>query len=148
MGVNLSSDVYQYQIDQTFEKVKQCTGIADDLIISGFDDNGDDHDKTLREVLNIAKTTSMHFNPDKCIFKQKKIPFFGMLVGENGIEPDPQKIADLKSLLIPTTSKLLQSFLRIVNYLARFSPNIAKLTEPVETTTMQKCRVHLPPKSH
>ena len=71
----------------------------------------------------------MHFNPDKCIFKQKKIPFFGMLVGENGIEPDPQKIADLKSLPIPTTAKLLQSFLGIVNYLARFSPNIAKLTE-------------------
>ena len=94
-------------------------------------DNGDDHDKTLREVLNIAKTTGMHFNPDKCIFKQKKIPFFGMLVGGNSIEPDPQKIADLKSLPIPTTAKLLQSFLGIVNYLARFSPNIAKLTEPL-----------------
>ena len=131
MGVNLSSDVYQYQIDQTFENVKQCTGIADDLIIWGFDDNGDDHDKTLREVLNIAKTMGMHFNPDKCIFKQKKIPFFGILVGENGIERDPQKIADLKSLPIPTTAKLLQSFLGIVNYLARFSPNIAKLTEPL-----------------
>ena len=65
---------------------------------------------TLREVLNIAKTMSMHFNPDKCIFKQKKKPFFGMLDGENGIEPDPQKIDDLKvftgtnNLLIPPYS--------------------------------------------
>ena len=81
--------------------------------------------------MNIAKTMGMHFNPDKCIFKKKKIPFFGMLVGENGIEPDPQKIDDLKCLPIPTTAKLLQSFLGIVNYLARFSPNIAKLTEPL-----------------
>ena len=71
-GVNLSSDVYQYRIDQTFENVKQCTGIADDLIIWGFDDNGDDHDKTLREVLNIAKDNGYAFQPRQMYFQKEK----------------------------------------------------------------------------
>ena len=45
-----------------------------------------------------------------------------MIVGANGVEPDPKKIKDLRELPIPSSPKLLQSFLGMVNYLSRFSP--------------------------
>ena len=45
MDASLSSDVYQFKIDKIFEDISQCVGIADDIVIFGYDD--DDHDKTI-----------------------------------------------------------------------------------------------------
>ena len=44
------------------------------------------------------------------------------------MKPDPRKIEAIKNLPQSKSEPLLQSFLGIVNYLSRFSPNIAKMT--------------------
>ena len=45
MGTSLSSDVYQCKVDEIFEDIFQCVGIADDIVICGYGDH--DHDKTV-----------------------------------------------------------------------------------------------------
>ena len=126
MGASLSSDVYQFKVDEIFQDIAQCEGIADDIIIFGHND--DDHDQTLYAVLDRAREVGMRFNPDKCIFKQDSISFYGMTLRKHGVRPDPRKVQAVKQLPEPRTEALLQSFLGIVNYLSRFSPNIAKMT--------------------
>ena len=49
MGASLSSDVYQFKLDEIFEDIPQCVGIADDIMIFGYSDK--DHDTTLYSVL-------------------------------------------------------------------------------------------------
>ena len=124
MGASLSSDVYQFKIDEIFEDISQCVGIADDIVIFGYDD----HDKSLYSVLDRANKVGMKFNPDKCAFKKDSISFYGVTLSTDCVKPDPRKIDALKNLPEPRTEALLQSFLDIVNYLSRFSPNIAKMT--------------------
>ena len=51
----------------------------------------------------------------------------GVTLSADGVKPDPRKIDAIKSLPEPRTESLLQSFLGIVNYLSRFSLNIAKM---------------------
>ena len=70
----------------------------------------------------------MRFNPDKCIFRQDSISFYGVTLSKDGVKPNPQKIQAIRQLPEPKTEALLQSFLGMVNYLSRFSRNIAKLT--------------------
>ena len=70
----------------------------------------------------------MKFNPDKCTSKRDSISFYGVPISADGVKPDPRKIDAIKNLPEPRTEALLQSFLGIVNYLSRFSPNIAKMT--------------------
>ena len=125
MGESLSSDVYQYKVDKIFKDIPQCVGIADDIVIFGYGDH--DHDATLYSVLDRAHDVGMRFNPDKCIFKQDSISFDGVTLSSEGVKPDPRKIAAIRNLPQPKTEALLQSFLGIVNYLSRFSPNIAKM---------------------
>ena len=43
MGASLSSDVYQFKIDEIFEDISECVGIADNIF--GYDDH--DHDETI-----------------------------------------------------------------------------------------------------
>ena len=69
MGASLSSDVYQFKVDEIFQDIPQCEGIADDIVIFGYDDS--DHDQTLYAVLDRARKVGMHFNPDKCILDRK-----------------------------------------------------------------------------
>ena len=124
MSASLSSDVYQFKIDEIFEDISQCVGIADDIVIFGYND----HDQTLYTVLDRARKVGMKFNPDKCTFKRDSISFYGVTISADGVKPDPRKIDAIKNLLEPKTEALLQSFLGIVNYLSQFSPNIAKMT--------------------
>ena len=125
MGASLSSNVYQFKKDEIFEDISQCVGIADDIVIFGYDDH--DHDKTLYNVLDRAQEVEMKFNPDKCKFKKDSISFYGVMLSADGVKPDPRKIDALKNLPEPRTESLLQSFLGMVNYLSRFSLNIAKM---------------------
>ena len=51
------------------------------------------------------------FNPDKCIFKQDSISFYGVTLSSEGVKPDPRKIETIKNLPDPKSEALLQSFL-------------------------------------
>ena len=70
----------------------------------------------------------MRFNPDKCAFKRDSINFYGVTLSAEGVKLDPRKIDAIQNLPEPRTEALLQSFLGIVDYLSRFSPNIANLS--------------------
>ena len=67
MGASLSSDVYQYKVDEIFQDIPQCVGIADDIVIFSYRDT--DHDQILYDVLDQACDVGMRFNPEKYIFK-------------------------------------------------------------------------------
>ena len=129
MGTSLSSDVYQYKVDSHLESIQNCMAIADDIIMFGFRDDSNDHDRMVRQVLDKAKTVGMRFNPNKCQFRKTSVKFFGLILSRNGVSPDPSKIQALKLLPEPKDEKILQSFLGMVNYLSRFNPNIANLTQ-------------------
>ena len=126
MGACLSSDCFQHKMDEIFGPIEQCCSIADDIIVFGYSE--EDHDRVLFVVLYMAKCVRLHFNPNKCIFCYAQIPFFGMIVGAEGIKPDTKKIKALQELPLPNNMHEMQSFLGIVNYLSRFSPKIANPT--------------------
>ena len=126
MGASLSSDVHQYKVDEIFQDIPQCVGIADDIVIFGYSDQ--DNDATLYSVLDRACDVGMRFNPDKFAFKRDTFSFYGVTLSAEGVKPDPRKKEAIKNLPVSRTEALLQSFLGIVNYLSRFSPNIAKMT--------------------
>ena len=55
------------------------------------------------------------------------VPFFGNIVTNKGIRPDPSKVQAIKDCL-----KDLQSFLGAVNFLSKFIPKLSKLRLPLQ----------------
>ena len=118
-------------MDKMFGDIPGVFGIADDLVIAGWDTDGRDHDETLKLVLERARQKHARFNDEKMVVRCKCIPFFGHVIGENGISHNPAKIAAVKQMSRPTDVKSLLSFLGMVNYLNRFTPCLSELTAPL-----------------
>ena len=53
-GVASAGDKLQRKIDEIFQGFSNVFGIADDIVIAGFDDLGRDHNATLEKVLRIC----------------------------------------------------------------------------------------------
>ena len=113
-------------------------GIADDILVIGYDEDGKDHDVAVYNVLRQCKEVNLKLNKDKCHFRCTSIPFFGKVVSGEGIQPDPQKIKALTDMLAPNNKRDLQAFLGIINYLGKFSPGMVEVCDPLQKLTSSK----------
>ena len=128
-GLKMSQDVFQAKIDQTFEGCEGTIGIADDIVI--FRKSEQEHDRHLHDMLTRCRSTGLKLNTDKCKIKQRKIKFYGVICGEDGVQPDPSKVSALKNLAPPTTTQELQTFLGLVTYMGPFISSLSTLTAPL-----------------
>ncbi|GBN71413.1 hypothetical protein AVEN_10636-1, partial [Araneus ventricosus] len=79
----------------------------------------------------------MILNAKKSIFSQTSIKFFGHIIDEQGIRPDPDKIAAIENYQPPTNKKELKLF-GMANYLARFVPNYSDILFPMTSMLSNK----------
>lgn len=135
-GLKMSQDIFQVKIDQTFEGCEGVVGIADDIVISGKTE--EEHDHNIHAMIKRCKETGLKLNPDKCFIKQEKIKFYGIICGQDGTQPDPDKVSALKQMAPPTNSQELQTFLGLVTYMGPFIKNLSSLTAPLRELLKEK----------
>ena len=135
-GLKSAQDEFQRHMEEAFSNLKRFSVISDDMIISGVSE--EDHDRNLQKTLLRAREKGVKLNKDKCIFKSASIPYFGHIISENGIHPDPEKIRAIEKMPSPKSQEELQTALGMLNYLSRYIPNLSSLNEPLRTLAKQK----------
>ena len=146
MGSIVTQDVFQRKLDAIFLDVPGVTGIADDMVIYGRTDL--EHDRHLINFLNICRKNTLTLNPDKMQFRLPQVSFFGHQWSAKGLSPDPKKIAVVKRMDLPGDVDTMRSFLGLVNYLNRFSPCLAELSEPLREICRQDTEFQLTKSVH
>ena len=141
MGSIVAQDIFQRKLDSIFLNVPGVTGIADDMVIYGRSDL--EHDKHLVNFLDICRKNTLTLNPDEMQFRLPQVSFFGHQWSAKGLSPDPKKITAVKRMDLPQDVETMRSFLRLVNYLNRFSPHLAELSEPVREICRQDTEFEL-----
>ena len=93
LGTASADGVFRRKTDEIFKELPNVFGIADDILIVGYDDNGRDHDNLLRRLLEICREGSLNLNKDKCHFRWPSVPFLARLypdmawnTASNGLE--------------------------------------------------------------
>ena len=109
--------IFQRKIDQIFNDMPNVYGIADDILVIGYDEDGADHDEAVSSVLKQCQDVNLKLNKDKCYFRCMSMTFFGKVVSREGIQPDLQKVRALTKMPPPKNKRELQAFLGIINYL-------------------------------
>ena len=137
-GAVLAGNMFQHKIEEIFNDMPNVFGIADGILVIGYDRNRADHDETVYSVLRQCQDVNLKLNKEKCHFRCTSIPFFGEVVLREGIQPDLQKVRALTEMPVPKNKKRLQAFLGIINYLGRFFSDTAEVCEPLCKLTWSK----------
>ena len=140
MGSIVAQDVFQRKLDAIFLSIPGVTGIADDMIIYGRNDQ--EHDQHLVNFLDVCRKNTLTLNLGKMQFRLPQVSFFGHQWSTRGLSPDPKKIAAVQHMELPQDVEMI-SFLGLVNYLNRFSPCLAELSEPLRQICRQNVEFEL-----
>jgi hypothetical protein len=92
------------------------TGIGDDIIVYGYKSDHSDHDENLHAVVQRARKTGLKLNIEKCQIRCESIsiPFFGHVVGADGLLPDQKKVEAIRSMDPSNDVADLQTFLGMI----------------------------------
>ena len=96
-----------------------------------MDDGKDkqEHDRWLEAVLERIKAAGVMLNLSKCEFARSSLKFLGHIIDATGICADPDKNSAIVEMLAPTGIPELRRFLGMANQLAKFTWNLAELTQ-------------------
>ena len=84
-GAVLVDDMFQWKIDEIFSDMHNVFGIADGILVIGYDDSGADHDATVHKVLWQCKEVNLKLNKEKCHFRCISILFFEKVTSREGL---------------------------------------------------------------
>ena len=141
MGSIVAQDIFQRKLDAIFLSIPGVTGIAGNMVIYGRSDL--EHDKYLLNFLEVCRKNTLTLNPDKMQFRLPQVSSFGHQWSAKGLSPDPKKIAAVRRMNLPRDVETMRSFLGLVNYLNRFSPCLAELSEPLREICRQDVEFEL-----
>ena len=98
-------NMFQHKIDKIFNDMPNVFGVADDMLVIGYNKNRADHNETVYSVLRWCQDVNIKLNKEKCHFRCTSIPFFGEVVLREGIQPDPQNVRALTNMPVPKKQK-------------------------------------------
>ena len=78
-------NMFQRKIDEIFNDIPNVFGIADDILVIGYNKDRADHDKAVYSVLRQYCDVNWKLNKDKCHFRCTSIPFFGKVMSREGV---------------------------------------------------------------
>src|SRR6266511_5421548 len=108
----------------------------DDIII--YSRTFEEHKEHVRLVFEALRAASLMIKPKKCKFAQKELRFFGHIISVEGIRTDPDKIAKMVILSLPTNLKELRSRLGLFSYYRQYIKGFSEITRPIYELTREE----------
>ena len=71
-----------------------------------------------------------------------KVPYIGHVLTSNGLKPDPSNVRAVEEMPSPADKPALLRFLGMVNYMCKFIPNLADLTQPLRELLHKEMEWH------
>ena len=112
-------------MDEILESQEGCVGKADDIRVFGATEEG--HDERHKALMEVAKSSGLVFNSEKCTIKQSSISFFDNTYSAAGVSPAPSKVKDIHEMPVPQDKEDLQRVLGLMAYMMSFISNLNKL---------------------
>ena len=122
------SSTNQCSSSRVFRKLQQrCT--ADDVVIHGRDK--EEHDKHLKAFMARCRELGVKLNAEKMETALDTVTFMGHRISKSGLGIDPEKVSAITSMKEPENVGELRRFNGMINYIAKFVPNLATAMQPL-----------------
>ena len=98
----------------------------------------EEHLKHLDSVISAFGKAGMTLRLKKCKFGMPTVKYVGHMIGSGAIEADKSKISAILDIPMPTTKKLIRSFVGMANYYRDYIPNLSTLLILLTNLTKNK----------
>ncbi|XP_073820661.1 uncharacterized protein [Musca autumnalis] len=132
-GITCAPEIFQKIMEQVLNGCDGCLNFIDDIIV--YAETKDEHDRRLKKVFDRLRKFNVTLNIKKCVIGVSELEFLGHRLSPNGITPTFDKVDAIKRFREPSTSEEVRSFLGLVNYVGKFIPNLATITDPLRKLT-------------
>ena len=135
-GLASTPSTFQRAMELIFRGVQWQTLVIylDDLIIFSPLDYTE-HFQRLDEVLTRLHEAGLKLKPSKCELLQPEVLFLGHIVGQNGVQTNPELITKVRDWKEPTNVRQVQQFLGLCNYYRRFIHKFSDIVQPIVQLT-------------
>jgi len=138
-GLSVSSEIFQKRVNQALEGLSGVLNIADDILVYGVGNSKQeavaDHNRNLQALLKRCRERNIALNRDKLKLRQKEVSFMGHILTSHGVKMDPEKGKAIQEMPRPEDIEGIQRLNGFINYLAKFLPGLANVTEPLRRLT-------------
>jgi len=87
--------------------------IDDVMVVTEIEEG---HDEIVKEVLRRLEENDLFVKPEKCIWKVREVRFLGVIIGEDRVRMEKEKVQKVIEWLVSKSVKDMQKFLGLVNY--------------------------------
>ena len=140
-GLAGAPSTYQRFVASILDPIKRpwLQVYIDDILI--FSQSPEEHLQHVDEVLSILAENQLYVRTEKCQWMKKSLDYLGFTIQAStptergGIKPSQSKIMAVLDWTIPTSVKLVQSFLGLTNFYRRFIKDYAAIATPLYRLT-------------
>ena len=132
-GVSCAPEMYQKILQQVLQECEGAHNILDDIIVHG--ETEEEHDRRFDRVVQVLYEKGLTLNREKCQYKMSRLDFMGHVLSEHGVGPAEFKVKAVIGAREPKDAKEVRSFLGLVNFNARFIPDLATVSSPMRKLT-------------
>jgi len=110
-----------------------CLVYLDDILVHSR--SFSEHLEQLGTVLDRLEQHTLKLKPTKCSLFQRKVTFLGLVVSEQGVACDPDKVEAVASWPRPKNIGEVRTFCGLASYYRTFVPNFAQIARPLHELT-------------
>jgi len=138
-GLTNSPATFQAMMDDLLRDLvveENVAGFIDDMIVAMETEEG--HDEIVEEVLRRLEENNLFVKPEKCIWKVREVGFLKVIIGENRVRIEKEKVQGVIEWQVPKSVKDVQKFWRLASYYKRFVKDFAKIARPLHEMTRKE----------
>ena len=90
-----------------------------------------EHDEIVEEVLRRLEENDLFVKPEKCVWKVREVGFLGVIIGEDRVRMEKEKVQGVIKWPVPRSMKDVQKFLGLASYYRQFVKYFTKIAKPL-----------------
>ena len=128
-GVASAPAMFQRTMENLLQGLNNVCIYLDDILVTGSSER--DHLDNLAAVLEKLEAAGVRLKRSKCHFMLPSVEYLGHKISDKGIQPTEAKIRAIVKAPAPNNVSQLKAFLGMLNYYAKFLPNISSRLAPL-----------------
>ena len=139
-GLKTAPFIFQRMVGRLLEGLEAfAVAYIDDILIFTKGSLTDHLDK-IQQVFERLRKHNLSLKLSKCQWATQEITYLGFKVSTKGVAPDESKVAAIRNLKPPETTREIRSLIGMVSYYRRLVPRFAELSEPLVAMTRKHAR--------